>query len=100
MLDIDKFQELREECHKIVKRENESILQEWLNRIGYPGIVGYYRDICNHVLELYTQHPGWLIGKEGNNVAELKYMLSEKFGGEWEIKFIEIRGGFVKGGKI
>lgn len=86
-----------DECLAKTKEKEESILQEWLSKIGYEGTVGYYRNIEDHAMELYTKHPGILIGKAGCHVFELEEMLSRNFSGRWSVKFIEVRGGFVNG---
>ena len=46
-------------------------------------------------MEIYSTRVGVLIGKAGVNVDLLKEMLTDEFRGEWKVKFIEIRGGFV-----
>lgn len=80
---------------KELRDVEESLIKKWLNKIGYKEPVGYYRNPCTKELEIYTTRPGILIGKAGTNVKELKKMLSEEFFGEWKVKFVEIRGGFV-----
>lgn len=46
-------------------------------------------------MEIHTIRPGVLIGRAGVNVEKFEKILSDEFGGEWKVKFIEIRGGFV-----
>lgn len=95
MFEDDEWKIFREDCLRAAHERNDSIVREWLNKIGYHEIVGYYLDILGHVMEIYTKHPGILIGKAGCHVADLQKTLSDEFGGIWNIKFIEVRGGFV-----
>lgn len=91
----DEFMKLRAECHEILKNKEESIIKKWLSEIGYAGPVGYYRNISDREMEIYTTRPGILIGKHGTSVDKFRTMLNEEFGGKWKVKFVEIRGGFV-----
>lgn len=47
-------------------------------------------------MEIYTQHPGMLIGKYGKDVHEFQDMLNQEYRGDWKVKFIEVRGGFMR----
>lgn len=95
--EIEAWEKLRVEAHIFMKEKEESLLKRWLEKIGcnLKEPIGYYRDSWHHTMEIYTTRPGPLIGKAGIHVDELKQMLSEEFRGEWNVKFIEIRGGFV-----
>lgn len=88
--------DFRAECNEFAKNKAEAVIKKWLDKIGYNETVGYYRDIRNHTMEIYTRNPGMLIGKEGKDVYEFQRMLSEEYSGEWKVKFIEVRGGFVR----
>lgn len=91
----DVWQKCREITHKFMKETEESVIKEWLNKIGYTEPVGYYRNALNREMEIYATNVGGLIGKAGANKKELENLLAEQFCGEWKVKFIEIRGGFV-----
>ena len=91
------WEEMRAEAHNYMKEKEERVIKAWLEKIGFKEPVGYYRDALNKVMEIYTTRPGVLIGKQGKDVNEFKEMLSAEFYGEWKVKFIEIRGGFVQG---
>ena len=99
--DLDIFDEdwenLRAEAHRYMKEKEENLLKNWLDKIGYKDKepIGYFRNVCNNTMEIYSRRVGALIGRAGINVDELKKMLSDEFHGEWQIKFVEIRGGFV-----
>lgn len=99
--DLDVFDEawenMRAEAHRYMEEKEKTFLKNWLNKIGYKDKepIGYYRNVCNNTMEIYSRRPGALIGKAGINIDELKKMLSDEFHGEWEVKLIEIRGGFV-----
>lgn len=91
----DDFNELIDECLEYTRHKKETIIKEWLNKIGYTDPVGYDISFGPNVAEIYTTHPGVLIGKYGVKVNEFAEMLTEAFGGKWQVKFTEIRGGFV-----
>lgn len=83
------------EAHAWVKNGNETVLKRWLEGIGYQDPIGYYVSRWDNVVEIYSTRPGVLIGRAGVHVDALRKMLTEEFGGEWQVKFVEIRGGFV-----
>ena len=96
MFDAD-WEELRAEAHAFMKGKEETLIKNWLGKIGYKGKepVGYYRNSWKHEMEIYSTRVGQLIGKAGVNVDLLEKMLKDEFRGEWKVKFVEIRGGFV-----
>ena len=96
MFDED-WEELRAEAHAFMKEKEETLIKKWLDKIGYKGKepIGYYKNAYNKTMEIYSTRVGALIGKAGVNVDLLKKMLTDEFRGEWKVKFIEIRGGFV-----
>lgn len=91
----ESWEKFRGDCLAYAKNREETVLKKWLNEIGYTEPIGYYRNIGDKVMEIYTTRPGALIGKAGVNVEKFEKILSDEFGGEWKVKFIEIRGGFV-----
>lgn len=91
------WNEFRAKCSQEAQDRNDNIIRDWLHKIGYKGIVGYYFNLLEHTVEIYARHPGQLIGKEGCNVYDLEKMVSDKYMGEWKAKFIEVRGGFIDG---
>ena len=96
MFDDESWENFRAEALVYVRNAEENLLKKWLNDIGCKEIIiGYYRNTYHKTMEIYSTRPGILIGKAGINVDKLKKMLSEEFHGEWKVKFIEIRGGFV-----
>lgn len=96
MFDAD-WEELRAEAHAFMKDKEESLIKKWLDKIGYKGKepVGYYRNSWKKEMEIYSTRVGALIGKAGVHVDLLKKMLTDEFRGEWKVRFVEIRGGFV-----
>ena len=95
MYDND-WEEFRAEVYEWMKNKEETLLKKWLDNIGYKEPIGYYRDAWNKTMEIYSTRIGVLIVKAGANIDELKKMLSDEFHGEWKVKFVEIRGGFVQ----
>ena len=90
------FETMRAEAHAFMKNKEESVIKKWLNEIGYTEPVGYYRNIFNREMEIYATRVGCLIGKAGVDVKKLEKMLTEEFIGEWKVKFVEVRGGFMQ----
>ena len=92
----EEWQKFRAEAHAFMKDKEESVIKKWLNEIGYTEPVGYYRNVCTREMEIYARRVGCLIGKAGINVEKFRKMLNDEFIGEWKVKFVEIRGGFVQ----
>lgn len=90
------WEKCRAEAIKLMRDTEETMIKKWLSELGYTEPVGYYRNIFTREMEIYTKHPGRLIGKAGVDVHRFEKMLSEEFGGEWKVQFVEVRGGFVK----
>ena len=89
------FENFLAECVENAKNANEAIIKKWLDSIGYKEPIAYYKNYGDKTMEIYATKPGFLIGKAGVHVYELEKILSEEFFGEWKVKFIEIRGGFI-----
>ena len=92
------WEEFRAEVHAFMKDKEESLIKKWLEKIGYTykEPVGYYRNSWKKEMEIYSTRVGQLIGKAGVNVDLLEKMLRDEFHGEWKVKFVEVRGGFVQ----
>ena len=95
MYDEESWEEFRAEALEFMKNKIETLIKKWLEGIGYKETVGYYRNSATKTMEIYSTRPGILIGKAGCHVEQLREMLTNEFHGEWKVKFIEIRGGFV-----
>lgn len=93
--DEDSWQKFREESIVYAENRQQTVLTEWLDKIGYTEPIGYYLDTYHNVMEIYATRIGVLVGKGGINVEELTKMLFEEYGRKFEVKFVEIRGGFV-----
>lgn len=92
------WEEFRAEVHAFMKEKEETLIKKWLEKIGYPykEPVGYYRNSWKHEMEIYSTRVGQLIGRAGINVDLLEKMLKDEFRGEWKVKFVEVRGGFIQ----
>lgn len=88
MVDEDK---LEKELENMPER-NERAMKNFFYRIGHKGIVGYENDLGKKVFTVWTDKPGILIGKGGQNVCILKDILKEEFDYDYEIEFKEIKG--------
>lgn len=93
----DAWQEFRAEVLAYAKERDETFIKTWLNKIGYKdkNPIGYYISLYDKTIEIYSTRVGALIGRAGVNVDLLKKMLADEFRGDWKVKFIEIRGGFI-----
>jgi len=90
------WMEFRAEAHAFMKNKEETLLKKWLESIKYEKPVAYYFDLSNKEVTLYTTNPGILIGKAGVDIYRFQDMVSEEFHGEWKVKLVEVRGGFVQ----
>ena len=93
----ESWEEFRAEAHAFIKKKEETLIKKWLNKIGYKykEPIGYYRNSWKREMEIYSTRIGQLIGKAGINVDLLEKMLKDEFRGEWKVKFVKIRGGFI-----
>ena len=76
-------------------RENGKLINEWCKKCGVVELVGYYNDTTKHKMYIYTNKCGILIGKAGCRVNEFKEELKKEFSVEYEVEFVEIRGGLA-----
>ncbi len=86
------FEELRGKILEEAAERNERVLRHFFWRINYKGIVGYENSLGKGVFTVWTDRPGILIGKGGQNVEILKEILKEEFDRDYDVKFKEIKG--------
>lgn len=91
----EQFQRFRNEALTFCMNADRGIVEAWCAKIGYKYPLGYYNNRCDRIFELYTNHPGICIGKAGSAIKEFKEMLKEEFKVPYEVKLVEIRGGFA-----
>lgn len=91
----DSFEKFRGECLEQSHNRNKQLIEDWCKKSKMTHPVGFYNDLSNHIMTIYTDRPGWLIGKAGIRFDEFKAALREEFGRDYEVKFVEIRGGIV-----
>ena len=95
MFDSDNFEKFRGKVLEELNNRNERVVRNFFWRINYKGIVGYENDLGKKEFTLWTDRPGILIGKGGQNVEILKEILKEEFEYDYEIKFKEIKGKMI-----
>ena len=95
MYSDDSWEKFRCECLEYMRDKENALVKKWLDSINYTEPVGYYMNIGKQEIEIYATKVGVLIGRAGVGVDKLKEILTEEFNGEWNVKFIEIRGSFV-----
>lgn len=81
-------------------KQISKVIEEWCKEAGVVSPVGYYRNSLSGYFEIYTDSPGYLIGKGGNLVEKYELALNQLFCSDLKVKFIEIRGGFANCGRI
>lgn len=86
------FEEYRGKILEEMEEKNERVLKHFFFRIGYKGIVGYKNHLSEKIFTVWTDRPGILIGKGGQNVEILKESLKEEFDYDYTIEFKEIKG--------
>lgn len=91
----DEWQRLRGEILWLQANRNRKLLEKWCQECGVTSPIGYDNDLGNGVMTIYTKHPGALIGRGGKYINKLKAELKQEFGRNYEVKFVEVRGGFV-----
>ena len=100
MYDEDtEFEYFREEAHKYARELENRVMSKWLKELcgdKFDEPIGYYFDRSKSTATIYTTRPGVLIGKGGRGVDILKSILKDEFefGRDWNVIFVEIRGGF------
>ena len=87
--------DFKEYCGNIMEEQaerNERVLRHFFCRINYKGIVGYDNNLSERVFTVWTNRPGILIGKGGQNVEILKEVIKEEFDKDYDVIFKEIKG--------
>ena len=95
MYSYESWEKFRGEYLEYMRNKEDTLVKKWLYSINYTEPVGYHINIGRQEIEIYATKVGVLIGRAGVGVDKLKEILSEEFNGEWNVKFIEIRGSFV-----
>ena len=86
------FNEMRGKILNEIEEKNERVMKHFFWRIGYKVIVGYENNLLNKIFTVWTDKPGILIGKGGNNIVILKEILKKEFDYDYKIEFKEIKG--------
>ena len=94
MWDEDVWMEIRAESIRISKERNRKLIEDWCRECHVTSPIGYYNDYCG-VITIYTDRPGYLIGRGGEKIQKFKEALKQEFHREYEVKLIEVRDGFV-----
>jgi predicted metal-dependent RNase len=94
MWDDDAWMEMRAEARRFAEERNSKLIEDWCKECHVTTPIGYDNDYSG-VMTIYTDRPGYLIGKGGEKVNKFKEALKKEFRKEYEVKFVEVRGGFV-----
>lgn len=71
-------------------KAHERLISEWAKNSNVITPIGYYRDITNKILTIYTDKPGYLIGKGGKNKVEFMKKYNAEFNAEYTCYFVEV----------
>lgn len=91
----DDFEVFRGETLEYIHNKNKDLIERWCEKCGVTSPVGYYNDLGNGVMTIYTEHPGWLIGMQGVKLDAFVKELEQEFNRVYKVEFVEVRGGFV-----
>jgi ribosomal protein S3 len=89
------FREQMGEILEDIHYKTKKIINEWCNESGIQEPVGYYKNPTTEEWEIYTTRPGFMIGRAGVIVDKYRELLNEEFYCDYNIKFIEIKGGIA-----
>ena len=78
-----------------LRKADNKLIEDWCKDCGVTTPVGYDIDYSNSVLTIYTDKPGWLIGYRGEKIFKFREVWNQEHYREYEIKFVEVRNGFV-----
>lgn len=92
---IDDFEQFRGEALEYIHNRNKELIERWCEKCGVTSPIGYYNDLSNGIMTIYTTRPGWLIGMQGIKLGAFVDELEKEFNRRYEVKFVEIRGSFV-----
>lgn len=91
-VDYMNFEEVRGRALEEMEEREERVIKRFFFRIGYKGVVGYDHRMGERIFTIWTNKPGILIGKGGENVSILKSILKEEFNIDYDVEFKEIKG--------
>lgn len=92
--DEDEWMEFRAQCLEFEYNRHKEIIEKWCKECNVTTPVGYDDDYRG-TLTIYTNRPGYLIGKGGEKVRKFEEAYSKEFRKPYKVKFVEIRGGIV-----
>lgn len=64
-------------------------LKNWKAEAGVTDPILFRCNMSGKVVNIYTPHPGWLIGKAGRLFDKYSAILKEKLGQEFSINIVE-----------
>ena len=91
----DEWMQFRAEAHEFMHNLHKKLIEDWCAECKVTTPVGYYNDMYNGVMKIYTDKPGYLIGMKGSKVKQFEAALEQEFHKPYKVEFIEIRGSFV-----
>lgn len=93
MFDEDAWMEMRSETLEFWAKKEWGFFEAWCTEAHVKNPIGY--KIRGNEITIYTDRPGWMIGRAGTLVEKYKKIFEQEFyRKEPEIKFVEV-GGFA-----
>lgn len=90
----DDFQKMRAEVNAWARNREHKFLEDWCAEAKLTEPIAYSYNY-HEGFTIYTTRPGYLIGKGGNLINKYRTRLKEEFHKTNDIKFVEIKNGFV-----
>lgn len=84
----DEWQDFRAECYNFCCNKEKNILESWCKEAGITNPIAYNFDYKK--LIIFTDRPGYFIGKAGNLCNKYKEILKNKYHKDIPIEFQEI----------
>lgn len=91
----DNFEKLLTDGNSFVNNQTVALLNEWCREAQETSPVGYYNNLFEHELTVYTRSPGRMIGKSGLLITKYQEMFSQAFHADYSVNISEIKGGFA-----
>lgn len=92
----DTLEKMRCDGINYINSINKKLIEDWCREAGVVVPVGYYNDLSNNTMVVYTNKPGYLIGYKGKYVNKFIEGLNKTFSTkDYKVKFVEIKGDIV-----
>ena len=91
----NEFVKFVNECNESFDKRMKNVLLVFCKQTGIQLTFGYNNDLFRNKLTIYTKYPGMFIGFHGKYNDLLKELMKKEFLHDYEIEYIEVKGGFI-----